>query len=34
MDETAQRILTETYMMSRIRYAAEIFYPYLAETTK
>ena len=34
MDQVTQRILAETYMMSRVRYAAEIFYPHMAKTYK
>ena len=34
MDKTTQRILAETYTLSRIRYAAEIFYQYIAKTKR
>ena len=31
---TTQRILTQTYVLSRIRYAAEIYYPRIARSSK
>ena len=34
LDEVTQRILAQTYMMSRISYAAEIIMPYIAPSTK
>jgi len=34
MDKTTQRILAETYTLSRIRYAAEIFYTYIAQSKR
>ncbi len=34
MNTTTQRILTQTYVLSRIRYAVEIYYPALARTSK
>ncbi len=34
LDEVTQRILAQTYMMSRISYATEVTIPYIAPSTK
>ncbi len=34
MDETTQRILTQTYVLSRIRYASSIVYPHIAKSAR